>query len=65
MFVYFLGTIKDDCGKAIYAVEDTVGNVEKIVRDDIITDEDDADNIINVSWLCYDLRINCLGHYDL
>ena len=34
-------------------MEDTVGNVEKIVRDDIITDEEDADNIINVSskWL--------------
>jgi len=44
---YYRGTIKEDCGKTIYAVEDTVGNVEKIVRDDIITDEDDADNIIN------------------
>ena len=65
MFVYFLGTIKEDCGKTIYAVEDTVGNVEKIVRDDIITDEDDADNIINVSWLYYDLSISCLFYSQL
>lgn len=37
-----------DCGNAIYDVEDSVGNVEKIVRDDIICEQDDADNIISV-----------------
>ena len=49
IYRFNVGTIKEDCGNAIYAVEDTVGNVEKIVRDDIISDQDDADNIINVS----------------
>ena len=32
-------------------MEDSVGNTEKIAREDIICDEDDADNVINVSSL--------------
>eukprot|EP00794_Sanderia_malayensis_P007171 gene7171-7977_t len=45
---YYRGTIKQDCGDSTYYVEDSVGYVERIVRQDIITDEDDADNVIKI-----------------
>ena len=48
------GTIKEDCGDSTYYVEDSVGVVERIIRQDIISDEDDASNNISVSIYVYE-----------
>ena len=40
--------MRQDCGDGTFFVEDSVGDLEQIPRMDIITDEDDADNVIKV-----------------
>lgn len=49
MMVFCSGTIKKTLESNTFVVEDGVGDMEKIIRDDIITDNDDADSIIHVS----------------
>lgn len=44
---YYRGTIKKTLESNTFVVEDGVGDMEKIIRDDIITDNDDADSIIH------------------
>ena len=48
MLYLLLGTIRQDCGDGSYLVEDSLGDLEQIYRQDIITDADDADNEIDV-----------------
>ncbi|KAK3738170.1 hypothetical protein QZH41_019678, partial [Actinostola sp. cb2023] len=43
---YYRGTVRQDCGDGTFFIEDSVGDLEQIPRIDIITDEDDADNVI-------------------
>ncbi|CAH1267973.1 VWA3A [Branchiostoma lanceolatum] len=43
---YYRGTVKQALGDDSYYIEDSVGDMERIFREDIITDEDDANNII-------------------
>ncbi|KAI8508392.1 von Willebrand factor type A domain, partial [Branchiostoma belcheri] len=43
---YYRGTVKQSLGDDSYYIEDSVGDMERIFREDIITDEDDANNII-------------------
>lgn len=42
------GTIRQDCGDGSYLVEDSLGDLEQIYMQHIITDADDADNEIDV-----------------
>lgn len=46
VFIY-LGTVPEDKG-GNYLVEDSVGNMEEISREDIITDDDDSPNSLKV-----------------
>lgn len=43
---YFRGIVKEDCGDYSYIVEDATHQFEKIWREDIITDYDDANQIL-------------------
>ena len=43
-----VGIVVQDCGNHSYFVEDSVGSVEKIWREDIIADKDEADAEIKV-----------------
>ncbi|CAH1777455.1 unnamed protein product [Owenia fusiformis] len=43
---YYRGTLRQDCEDYSYFVEDSVGDLEKIWREDIITDNDDAGNVL-------------------
>ncbi|CAC5414531.1 unnamed protein product [Mytilus coruscus] len=43
---YFRGIVREDCGDRSYIVEDATHQVEKIWREDIITDYDDANQIL-------------------
>lgn len=43
------GIVRQDCGDNSYFVEDSVGDLERIWREDIITDQDDASHGIVVS----------------
>ena len=45
----FLGIVRQDCGDGSYFLEDSVGNLERIWREDVITDADDAKHVIQVS----------------
>ena len=38
----------ENCGNYLYTVKDSIGDVDEIWREDIITDEDDDKNIIQV-----------------
>ena len=42
------GTVRHDCGDGSYLIEDSIGNLEKIWREDAIADRDDANILINV-----------------
>ena len=46
--LFILGSVKQSCGDFSYLVEDSVGDMEQIWREDIITDNDDASNILQV-----------------
>ena len=41
--------MRQDCGDYSYIVEDSVGDLEKIWREDIIHDDDDRDKPLKVS----------------
>ena len=43
---YFRGIVREDCGDYSYIVEDATHQFEKIWREDIITDYDDANQIL-------------------
>ena len=43
------GIVRQDCGDNSYFVEDSVGDLERIWREDIMTDQDDATHGILVS----------------
>ncbi|XP_046854173.1 von Willebrand factor A domain-containing protein 3B-like isoform X2 [Xenia sp. Carnegie-2017] len=45
---YYRGTVHEDKG-GNYLVEDSVGNMEEISREDIITDDDDSPNSLKVN----------------
>ncbi|XP_064636642.1 von Willebrand factor A domain-containing protein 3B-like isoform X2 [Lineus longissimus] len=45
---YYRGTVRQAGDAGAYFIEDSCGDIEKIWREDIITDEDDADNIIQI-----------------
>ncbi|CAB4013416.1 Hypothetical predicted protein, partial [Paramuricea clavata] len=45
---YYRGTVQETTGEK-YLVEDSVGNIEEISRENIISDEDDAANSIQVN----------------
>jgi hypothetical protein len=44
----YLGIVREDCGDYSYIVEDATHQFEKIWREDIITDYDDANQILQV-----------------
>ena len=48
---YYRGTVKQSCGDGSYFVEDSVGDLEKIWREDILTDSDEADVVLQVAGL--------------
>ena len=45
---YASGVVRQNCGDSSYFVEDSVGDLERIWREDIITDQDDASHSIQV-----------------
>ena len=45
---YASGIVRQNCGDSSYFVEDSVGDLERIWREDIITDQDDASRSIQV-----------------
>ena len=47
LILSYIGTVRETVGES-YLVEDSVGNMEEISRDNIISDEDDANNSIQV-----------------
>ena len=49
---YYRGIVRHDCGDHSYLVEDSVGDLERIWREDIIADMDDADNVLQVTAIC-------------
>ena len=56
------GTVRQDCNDGSYLVEDSAGCFEKIGREDIIADSDDAHIVIEV---CHSIRhksssVNCI-----
>lgn len=51
---YFVGTVKARCGDDCYIIQDGLGDLEKIWREDIIANDDSSDQTIHVSdiqWL--------------
>ena len=54
---YYRGTIRQEVGDGSYFVEDAVGDLEKIWREDIIADGDDADITIQVRHLLGNIRV--------
>ncbi len=42
------GVVRQDCEDGSYFVEDSVGDLERIWREDIVTDRDDAKHILQV-----------------
>lgn len=42
------GVVREDCEDGSYFVEDSVGDLERIWREDIISDADDANSVIQV-----------------
>lgn len=55
--LYFSGTVKQQIEEGSYYIQDSVGNLEAIFREDIISDKDDANTLIKVSY------ISCLTFY--
>ncbi len=45
-----LGIVHQNCGDCSYFVEDSVGDMERIWREDIITEADDADAVLQVQY---------------
>ncbi|XP_013387557.1 von Willebrand factor A domain-containing protein 3B [Lingula anatina] len=43
---YYRGTIRENCGDCSYFVEDGAGDMERIYREDIITDNDDVQQLL-------------------
>jgi len=46
---YFVGTVKDRCGDDCYIIQDSLGDLEKIWREDVIADDDGSNQTIRVS----------------
>ena len=55
---YYRGTIKHDCGDGSYFVQDSVGDLDKIWREDILTDNDEADVVLQVKEIMAGSQIN-------
>ena len=55
-----LGTVRKFLSNATYIIEDSLGDIYKIERNDIISDEDDADNIIQaeICFLFFFFKLN-------
>lgn len=49
--MYLTGVVKQDCNDFSYIIEDSTRMCERIWREDIITDYDDANQIIQVKQL--------------
>ena len=45
---YYRGIIRHDCADGSYLVEDSIGDLEKIWRENIIADNDDANAVLQV-----------------
>ena len=51
------GIVRENCGDFSYIVEDSVGDLEKIWREDIIHDDDDRDKQLKVRRCVQEHRI--------
>lgn len=54
---YYRGIVRHDCSDGSYLVEDSIGDLEKIWREDIIADSDDADVLLQVRCSCTGLNV--------
>ena len=57
--------MQQDCLDGTYFVEDSVGDLEQIHRSDMITDEDDADNVIKVTNTRYEEGLTLVLVYPI
>ena len=53
--------MRHDCGDNSYIIEDGVGDLEKIWREDILADQDDDGRQLSVSICCYGNLESSLG----
>ena len=58
------GVVKQDCNDFSYIIEDSTRMCERIWREDIITDYDDANQIIQVLVYDLDRKMNTFGLDD-